>query len=125
MKFTNLKFFQVIGVLGFGVGIGNAYAGYNNRATAQELVNHVNRMAREQGSEVAENFASNMYRIMFNNNCKNQYFEHLLRNIEQIKQNNELINNYKSVLNSSSLDATTRTSYETAIMLFFNLTFFY
>jgi len=60
MKWPNLKFFQAIGVLGFGVGVGNAYAGYNSRATARELVYQVNRMSIDQGSEVAEEFASRL-----------------------------------------------------------------
>lgn len=115
MKWPNLKFFQVIGVLGFGVGAGNALAGYQNRATARDLVNHINRMSQEQGGEVAEWLASRFYNILYQNNINNQYFQYLIRNIEQIKNNNELINSYKSVLNSTSIDATTRLSYETQI----------
>ena len=115
MKWPNLKFFQVIGVLGFGVGVGNAFAGYQNRATAQELVNTVNRMSRDQGQEVAEKYASSLYRILYQNNCNNQHFQYLIKNIEEIKQNDVLISSYQSVLNSSNLDAVTRLNYETAI----------
>jgi hypothetical protein len=115
MKWPNLKFFQVIGVLGFGVGVGNAYAGYNSRTTARELVDQINRMSIEQGNEVAEQFSSRLYNILYLNNGNDQHFQFLIRNIEQIKANNELISSYKSVLNSSSLDAVTRLNYETAI----------
>lgn len=115
MKWPNLKFFQVIGVLGFGVGLGNAYAGYQNRTTAQELVNQINRMSMEQVHEVAERYASSLYRILHQNNSNNQYFQYLLQNIEDIKQNEKLISSYQSVLNSQSLDAVTRLHYETSI----------
>lgn len=117
MKWPNLKFFQVIGVLGFGVGAGNAFAGYQNRYTAQELVNQVTRMSMEQGQEVAEKYASSLYRILYQNknNYNNQHFRDLISNIEAIKQNDVLISSYQSVLNSSSLDAVTRFNYETAI----------
>ena len=115
MKWPYLKFFQVIAVLGFGVGVGNAFAGYNNRATAIELVNHVNRMSQEQGNDVAEGFASKLYNILYHNNINNQQFQNLISSIEKIRDNNELINSYKSVLNSTSIDASTRLSYETGI----------
>ena len=116
IKWPNIKFFLVIGVLGFGVGIGNSWAGYNNRSTAQELVNHIKRMSTEQGNEVAEKYASSLYRILYQNNYNNQHFQYLIRNVEQIKQNNELINSYQSVLNSSGLDASTRSSYEASVI---------
>lgn len=115
MKWPNLKFFQVIGVLGFGVGAGNAYAGYNNRATARELLAQINRMSMEQGNEVAEKFASRLYNILYLNNGNDQHFRSLIGNIEQIKANNEVISSYKLVLNSSNLDAVTRFNYQTAI----------
>ena len=115
MKWPNLKFFQVIGVLGFGVGLGNAYGGYQQRTTAQELVNQINRMSMEQGHEVAERYASSLYRILYQNNSNNQYFQFLLKNIEDIKQNETLISSYQSVLNSPSLDAVTRLQYEKSI----------
>ena len=115
MRWPNIKFFQVLGVLGFGVGVGNAYAGYNNRVTAQELVNHINRMSIEQGHEVAEQYASSLYRILYQNNSNNQYFQYLIQNIEEIKKNDILISKYQSALNSSSLDAGTRITYETTI----------
>jgi hypothetical protein len=113
MKWPNIKFFQIIGVLGFGVGVGNTYPGYNNRATAQELVNQVKRMSSQQGIEVCEKYASNLYKILSQNNHNNQHVQYLIRNIEQIKNNNELITSYQSVLNSSNLDANTRLNYET------------
>lgn len=115
MKWPNTKFFQVIGVLGFVLGAGNAYAGYQNWATAQELVNQVNCMSMEQGAEVGEKYASSLFRILYQNNYNNQHFQYLIKNIEQIKQNNELISSYQSVLKSSSLDAGTRLNYETAL----------
>ena len=121
MKFTNLKFFQVIGVLGFGVGLGNSIAGYRNRATAQELVNEVKRMSMEQGHEVAEKYASSLYKILYQNNYNNQHFQCLIQKIEEIKQNDVLINSYQSVLNSSSLDAVTRLKYEKTILELQNL----
>jgi len=115
MKWPNLKFFQAIGVLGFGVGVGNAFAGYSSRATARELVDQVNRLSITQGNEAAEEFASKLYNILYLNNGNDQYFKFLIKNIEQIKANNEIISSYKSVLNSSSLDAVTRLKYETTI----------
>lgn len=115
MKWPNLKFFQVIGVLGFGVGAGNALAGYNNRATARELVDHINRMSQEQGGEVAELFASRLYTILYNNNLNNEQFQYLIRSIEKIRNNNDYINSYKTVLNSTSIDPATRSNYEAAI----------
>jgi hypothetical protein len=90
-------------------------AGYQNRATTQELENQVTRMSREQGNEVAEKFASSLYNILYQNNHNNQYFLYLIKNIENIKQNNELISNYQLVLNSSNLDAVTILKYETSI----------
>jgi hypothetical protein len=95
--------------------MGNAYAGFQNRATAQELVKHVNRMSEEQGMEMGEKYAGSLIRILFQNNYNNQHFQFLIKNIEQIKQNNELISSYKSVLNSSNLDASTRLNYEISI----------
>lgn len=115
MKWLNLKFFQVIGVLGFGVGAGNAFAGYQNRATAQELVNKINQLSKEQGHEVAEKYASSLYKILYQNNYSNQHFQTLLQSIKDIQQNDVVINSSQSVLNSSSLDAVTRLKFETAI----------
>lgn len=55
------------------------------------------------------------YAINTNNKINNQQFQYLIRNIEKIRENNEIINNYKSVLNSTSIDASTRSNYETVI----------
>jgi hypothetical protein len=115
MKWPNLKFFQAIGVLGFGVGMDNAFAGYQSRATARELVAQVNRMSENQGNEVAEKFATKLYNILYLNNGNDQHFQYLMKNIEQIRDNYELINNYKTVLNSSNLDAAVRLHYQSVI----------
>jgi len=115
MKWANLKFFQVIGFLGFGVGVGNAWGGYQNRATAQELVNNVNRLSRDQGLEVGEKYASSLYRILYQNNSNNQHFQTLIRSIDNIKQNDILISSYQTVLRNPSLDAVTWLNYEAEI----------
>jgi hypothetical protein len=72
-------------------------------------------MSNEQGNEVAERYASSLYRILYQNNYNNQHFQYLIKNIETIKSNDELISSYQTVLNSSSLDAVTRLHYEAAI----------
>lgn len=117
MKWPNLKFFQVVGVLGFSVGVGNAFAGYTNRATVTELVNQVKIMSETQGNEVAERFASFLFKSINNNNLSNQHFQFLIKKIESIKQNNELINSYTSYLNNPNinLDAATRAHYESQV----------
>jgi hypothetical protein len=95
--------------------MGNAYAGYQSRATARELVAQVNRMSENQGNEVAEKFATKLYNILYLNNGHDQHFKYLMKNIEQIKDNYELINNYKTDLNSSNLDAAVRLHYQSVI----------
>lgn len=65
-------------------------------------------MSREQGVEVAENYASRLYEILYKNNFNNQHFQYLIKNIEEIKRNEELIKSYKTVLNISGLDDATR-----------------
>jgi hypothetical protein len=72
-------------------------------------------MSVEQGKEVAERYASSLFRILYQNNYNNQEFKYLIKSIDKIEENNELISNYQSVLNSSSLDANTRLSYETSV----------
>lgn len=72
-------------------------------------------MSENQGSEVAEKFATKLYNILYLNNGHDQHFRYLVKNIEQIRDNYELISNYKSVLNSSSLDAATRLHYQSVI----------
>jgi hypothetical protein len=93
----------------------NAFAGYQSRATARELVAQVNRMSENQGNEVAEKFATKLYNILYLNNGNDQHFQYLMKNIEQIRDNYELINNYKTVLNSSNLDAAVRLHYQSVI----------
>jgi hypothetical protein len=72
-------------------------------------------MSQEQGGEVAELFASRLYTILYNNNLNNEQFQYLIRSIEKIRNNNDYINSYKTVLNSTSIDPATRSNYEAAI----------
>ena len=115
MKWPNIKFFQVIGVLGFSVGIGNAYAGYNNRVKAKELYDHINRMAEEQGDAAAERYANSLYNMLYQDNLNNQHFQFLVKNIEDMRNNEISISNCKLALNDPSLDAATRIFYEAQI----------
>ncbi len=72
-------------------------------------------MSMDQGKEVAEKYASSLYKILYQNNYNDQHFQSLIKNIEAIKKNDELISSYQLVLNSSNLDAVTRSNYETSI----------
>jgi hypothetical protein len=72
-------------------------------------------MSAEQGNEVAERFASFLYRIIYNNNYTSQQFQILIQKIELIKKNNDLINSYNSVLSNPNLDSFARQIYDRQI----------
>ena len=74
MRFwPNLKFFQVIGVMGFGVGVGNSFASWQNRYVTRDLLAKIQEIRDTQGEDVAEKVATVFHNIIKKNsfiNCK-------------------------------------------------------